>query len=300
MSRWFRHYAGMMRDDKLVRVAIRAKQPIERVVWVYAAILESAAEIDEDGRYDFDTAEAAYFLRADETDVHAIVGELSAQGRIVGDCVVKWSDRQFSSDRSAERQRRDRERKTGGDAGVRGEEPPSERNADGEVTSLSQHGDAPERELETDTETDTLTARTTLADFRCAITTAYQAVRQTPPDTAYAGVWLAHGRDPEICIAVIRSLIAKKSNLPLKYFDGPIADAHAVPRGTAKSTGPPREAKRDPFLKNFQTKLERASHERDSDPTIIDSTCVAGQSPVGSGVHAVGSGASGPRLADTG
>jgi hypothetical protein len=32
MSRWFRHYAGMMRDDKLVRVAIRSKQTIERVV----------------------------------------------------------------------------------------------------------------------------------------------------------------------------------------------------------------------------------------------------------------------------
>ena len=27
MSRWFRHFdAGMMRDDKLVRVAIRSKQ----------------------------------------------------------------------------------------------------------------------------------------------------------------------------------------------------------------------------------------------------------------------------------
>jgi hypothetical protein len=35
MSRWFRHYAGMMRDDKLVRVAIRSGQTIERVVWVY-------------------------------------------------------------------------------------------------------------------------------------------------------------------------------------------------------------------------------------------------------------------------
>jgi hypothetical protein len=66
MSRWFRHYAGMMRDDKLVRVAIRSKQTIERVVWVYGAILESAAELDDEGRYDLAADEAAYFLRADE------------------------------------------------------------------------------------------------------------------------------------------------------------------------------------------------------------------------------------------
>ena len=31
MSRWFRHYAGMMRDDKPVRIAIKTKQPIERI-----------------------------------------------------------------------------------------------------------------------------------------------------------------------------------------------------------------------------------------------------------------------------
>ena len=49
MSRWFRHYAGMMRDDKLVRIAIKTKQPIERVLWIWGAILESAAEIDDNG-----------------------------------------------------------------------------------------------------------------------------------------------------------------------------------------------------------------------------------------------------------
>ena len=43
MSRWFRHYAGMMRDDKLVRAAIKSKQSIERVLWIWGAVLESAA-----------------------------------------------------------------------------------------------------------------------------------------------------------------------------------------------------------------------------------------------------------------
>lgn len=152
MSRWFRHYAGMMRDDKLVRVAIRSKQTVERVVWVWGAILESAAEIDEDGRYDFDTAEAAYFLRADESDLVAILDALSEQGRISQDRVVKWGDRQFTSDRSADRQRRYRERKKAVSHGDNGAEPVTGGEGDGGVTSLSRHGDAPETETETETE----------------------------------------------------------------------------------------------------------------------------------------------------
>lgn len=150
MSRWFRHYAGMMRDDKLVRVAIRSKQTVERVVWVWGAILESAAEIDEDGRYDFDTAEAAYFLRADEGDLVAILDALSEQGRISQDRVVKWGDRQFTSDRSADRQRRYRERKKAVSHGDNGAEPVTGGEGDGGVTSLSRHGDAPETETETE------------------------------------------------------------------------------------------------------------------------------------------------------
>jgi hypothetical protein len=152
MSRWFRHYAGMMRDDKLVRVAIRSKQTIERVAWVWGAILESAAEIDDDGRYDFDAAEAAYFLRADEDDVAAIVAALGVSGRLSGDHVAKWGDRQFKSDRAAERQARYRERKRAGDAEVEQAATSGEPNGDRPVTSLSRHGDAPETETETETD----------------------------------------------------------------------------------------------------------------------------------------------------
>lgn len=146
MSRWFRHYAGMMRDDKLVRVAIRSKQTIERVVWIWGAILESAAEIDDDGRYDFDAAEVAYFLRADEDDILAVARELENAGRLANGSVAKWGDRQFTSDRSAERQRRYRERKkSGGDS----QHEERDNNADERVTSPSRHCDAPETKTET-------------------------------------------------------------------------------------------------------------------------------------------------------
>lgn len=149
MSRWFRHYAGMMRDEKLVGVAVRSRQTIERVVWIWGAILESAAEIDDAGRYELDTAEAAYFLRADESDICAVVDGLTAAGRLVGSVVAKWSDRQYQSDTSAERQARYRERK---------KKTTQQRDGDvlsegGDVTVTSRDGEVTAQETDTDTDT---------------------------------------------------------------------------------------------------------------------------------------------------
>lgn len=148
MSRWFRHYAGMMRDDKLVRVALRSKQSIERVIWVWGAILESAAEINDNGKYDLDAGEVAYFLRSDEADISSILSALADAGRVVDGVVVNWSARQFQSDRSAPRQAayRERKRSQGGDA--------DNALASGDVTtsSPSQQGDSPELELDTELE----------------------------------------------------------------------------------------------------------------------------------------------------
>lgn len=146
MSRWFRHYAGLVRDDKLVRVAIRSKQTIERVVWVYSAILESAAEIDDEGRYDFDCAEAAYFLRADEADIHAIEAGLADAGRVASGTVVKWGNRQFQSDRSKDRVAAHRERKRAQGSG--GNSLREERN--GDVTLQKRYRNSPETETETE------------------------------------------------------------------------------------------------------------------------------------------------------
>ena len=154
MSRWFRHYAGMMRDDKLVSAAIKSKQTIERVVWVWGAILESASEIDDDGRYEIDTAEIAWFLRADQSELDAIEDALHTLGRVHQGRVARWGVRQFQSDRSAERQRRYRERNKVTDSSEAGEAQPvtEETSRNIEVTSQSRHGDAPETETETETD----------------------------------------------------------------------------------------------------------------------------------------------------
>lgn len=157
MSRWFRHYAGMVRDDKLVGVALRARQSVERVIWVYGAILESAAELNDGGRFEFDTAEAAYFLRADEADLNAIITALTNAGRLVESHVAKWSARQFPSDSSAPRVKRYRERmKAEAVATAR-----TASNTDCNVTRPlpSRHRDAPETEAETEIDTNSPSLR---------------------------------------------------------------------------------------------------------------------------------------------
>lgn len=91
MSRWFRHYAGMMRDEKLVSVAVKSKQPVDRAFWVWGAILESAAEIDGNGEFEVDAGEMAYHLHVGVEDIEVILDELHAENMIHGDVVVQWS-----------------------------------------------------------------------------------------------------------------------------------------------------------------------------------------------------------------
>lgn len=153
MSRWFRHYAGMMRDDKLVRVSIKSRQTIERVLWVWGAILESAAEIDDNGRYDLDAAEIAYFLRADEADISAVLAALADAGRVADGAVVKWGNRQFSSDRSAARVAEHRERKRAENRGCNS----GQEGCSGDVTLQERHCNSPETEADTETDITPLT-----------------------------------------------------------------------------------------------------------------------------------------------
>lgn len=166
MSRWFRHYAGMARDDKLVRVAIKSGQTIERVVWLWSAILESAAEIDDGGRYDIDHAEIAYFLRATEDDIRAVEDGLALAGRVAEGAVVKWGDRQFKSDRSAARQSAYRERRRAGDGrdeDLQQGDDVTAASQDEEVTAASRHGDAPDTDTEAKTEEPSLRSGSTRA-----------------------------------------------------------------------------------------------------------------------------------------
>lgn len=161
MSRWFRHYAGMMRDEKLVGVAVKAKQPVERVLWVWGAILESAAEINDEGRYELDIGEAAYFLRCEDNEIGRVIECLADAERIVEGRVARWGDRQYSSDASAERQKRYRERRRGGGDDSKSED---KRNGDADVTS--RHGEVTPQDTDTDTDTDISSLRSDIGRKR--------------------------------------------------------------------------------------------------------------------------------------
>ena len=137
MSRWFRHYAGLTADPKFGGIARRGKTTKERVVFVWCCLLESAAEVNDGGRFGIDADSIADLLSCDTADVEAIIAQMRASGLVDGDKLVKWADRQFESDTSASRTRRYREKKRHGDGGVT--------SRDGGVTP-------PETETETEAE----------------------------------------------------------------------------------------------------------------------------------------------------
>jgi hypothetical protein len=210
MSRWFRHYAGMMRDDKLVRVAVKSRQPVERVVWLYGAMLESACEMQDGGRFDIDADEVSYFLRCEADDIAAIIEALEIAGRTEGDRIPRWADRQFESDASRERVRKHREKKV-------------KRPCNGDetlqpVTVTLQ---------ETETETDTSVANATGAEAPPLSAVDEIWVEQVPVLTSLSGAKEAVVRqrvgkalsqfDPEAVRDAFAAAIAAKSGDPFAY-----------------------------------------------------------------------------------
>lgn len=118
MQRWFRHYAGLARDDKLLSAALAAGQTPERAVWLWCAILEDAAERNAGGAFSIDLKAAAWCLGCKPEALAAILAAFEQLGRIDGGQVVAWPRRQFESDNSTTRGRARRERLRNGDAAL--------------------------------------------------------------------------------------------------------------------------------------------------------------------------------------
>lgn len=248
MSRWFRHYAGLCRDNKLVSAAIRAKQPVERVVWVWAAILENAAELDDGGRYDFDPVEAAYFLRSDEDDILAITEALEASGRLAEGHVVNWNRRQFASDRSRDRVAAFRDRKRAAAVRLPVQREDEESRA-GTVTLQPRYGNSPEAETETDKKADAdaqSSANASLAD-RCLAAAGLSADPKAVMWPIYPiAACIRDGASVELDVLPTIQRITASGRNPKSwsYFAQPIMDAKAAreaPAPVGRATGPPRQ-----------------------------------------------------------
>lgn len=183
-------------------------------------------------------ADIAFALRLSEEETEKRLSALVDAGLFDRDKTGmkphNWNARQFKSDVSTERVKRFREKN---------------RNVS-ETVSSSVSETPPD--TETETEKDTLSEKVTnprvqardlgpVVELRHAIQAAYDEVRSIHfPDTGRAEIWISHGWKPEICIAVLRDTLRRKPNVPPKYCDQAIAEAHAAPVVGPRSTGPPR------------------------------------------------------------
>lgn len=132
MTRWFRHYAGMMADPKFGGVARRCKRSRAEVLFVWGCLLEGAAEHGSDA-YTWDADAVADLLGIDTEDARSIHNELEQSGLVREGRICRWNERQFTSDSSTERSRKHREAMRNGDA-----------------TLQQQHATPPETESETE------------------------------------------------------------------------------------------------------------------------------------------------------
>jgi hypothetical protein len=218
MSRWFRFYDDAMHDAKLLRLSdatFRAWMTLLCVASKNDGALPPAEEI-------------AITLRCKPALVAGWIAELVASGLIdktaSGFSPHNWADRQYKSDSSAERMKRHRDRKRDVTPTV---------TSDVTVT-VQNRTEADTDQNRADVRDDT---QKRVGDFAQAVVRVYAECNSTVlPETSRCTIWLSQGYDPEVCLAAIAQILARKPSISsLSYFDQPIADAHA-------KKAPPRRA----------------------------------------------------------
>lgn len=116
MSRWYRAYSGTVRDDKLAECAIIAGCSRSIVIATWHAILESAADAADGGRFDTTPRRVAALLVEPAAAIEAVFAAMTEVALIGDGTVTAWKKRQYESDNSTERSRRHREQKRNADA----------------------------------------------------------------------------------------------------------------------------------------------------------------------------------------
>lgn len=182
MSRWFRHYAGMMGDPKFAGVARLCKRSRAEVLFVWGIILESAAE-GASASYEWDADVVGELLNLDTPDAQAIHDAMVAKGLLANGAVASWDRRQFTSDDSSERVKAHRQRRR------------ADRNATGndDVTTCNAVVTPPETETEPEKKLEAIAS--------CAATevaTAPVKAKARPEKPKAGAAWLT---DPDFCAA---------------------------------------------------------------------------------------------------
>jgi hypothetical protein len=136
MSRWYRAYEGTIADPKIGEAALVAGTSKSVAIASWHAILESAASVQESGRFDTTARRVAAALGEPLAALESIFAAFDEIGLTADGVVTAWARRQYESDKSATRtkQWRDKKRASG----------------DGHVTSHAADVTPPETETETE------------------------------------------------------------------------------------------------------------------------------------------------------
>lgn len=154
MTRWYRAYAGTVKDDKLAEVAVVVGCSRSVAIAVWHSILESAAETADGGRFDTTPRRVAAALGEPCATIDGVFAAMVEIGMLSDGAVEAWKRRQFESDNSTERSRKHRETKRNGDATLQGRSAtPPEAETDTEdreedtASAASSSASAPEIDL---------------------------------------------------------------------------------------------------------------------------------------------------------
>lgn len=146
--RWFRWYHGTCTLPKMGSLARRAGTTRERVIAVWAMLLESASKTEDGGRYTIDADGIADCLNCETESVESVLAAMESRAMIAGGVVLDWEEWQKPVDSSADRVRRYRAKKAADDVTdvtvtVTPPEKEEEREVEEETTSvLKLHTDA--------------------------------------------------------------------------------------------------------------------------------------------------------------
>ncbi|RSY83148.1 hypothetical protein DAH66_12835 [Sphingomonas koreensis] len=141
MTRWYRAYEGTVTDPKLGEAAMIAGTSRSVAVTSWHAIMESACETRDAGRFVTTPRRLAVILAEPLDIAQAIIAAFAEIGLTTGDRIAAWSRRQYESDSSTERSRKHRENKRNGDATLpRRRATPPETEADTESSDATASG----------------------------------------------------------------------------------------------------------------------------------------------------------------
>lgn len=120
MTRWYRAYEGTVTDPKLGEAAMIAGTSRSVAIAAWHALLESACETRDAGRFTTSPARLAVILIEPLDVARAMLDAFTEIGLTTSDTIAAWSRRQYESDSSTDRSKRHRQRKRNGDATLQG------------------------------------------------------------------------------------------------------------------------------------------------------------------------------------